>query len=74
MNPPIRYTFEGEQVTAPELHKRMPAYSVQWLRRALQDGCTTRMDLAQREYECRQRARMPPVRESSKMWRKTVWQ
>jgi hypothetical protein len=50
-----RYLFEGEQLTVPQVASRCTAYGKEWLRRALEDGCTTLADLRAREAAGQQR-------------------
>ena len=42
---PVRYLFNGEWVTAPELSQKVTAWSLPWLRKALDAGCKTTADL-----------------------------
>lgn len=69
------FEFEGEQVTARQLHKRMPAYSESFLLRAMRDhGARTLADLAAiRERGHRNQRDAAKFGRKSSPWRKGLW-
>jgi hypothetical protein len=45
MNPITRYTFEGAELTAPEVQKLVPVYSYATVLKYLRAGATTKIDM-----------------------------
>lgn len=43
------YPYEGREVSAPQLQRELPGYGVNFLRRALREGCTCRADITAME-------------------------
>lgn len=63
------WEWEGEQLSAADIHKRASAYSITMVRQALKDGATCLSDLHQRHAEGLARQRKASGNNSHSYWR-----
>lgn len=70
-NKPQLWEWEGEQLSAAEIHKRASAYSITIIRQALKDGATSIADLHQRHAEGLARQKAGSNNNSRTYWRGT---
>lgn len=66
---PKLWEWEGEQLSAADIHKRASAYSITILRQALKDGATCLADLHQRHAEGLARQKVGSANNSRSYWR-----